>query len=451
MKDQLELADLEVDIFKVCTLDKGFLINVISNLEPGYFQSNLLSKIFIIFKTYYKKFQQIPTQKIIEAQLLKSGETRDRISLYIDRIFNLNMKLDSSEVLYIKSEIETFTKHAKMKSAIFKAAELLDDGNFEEIVSEIKDALIINNTQHLGFDIFDVDARYESIRKNLENKFSSGFAKIDKVLMGGWTKKEIYAFQAPPGVGKSIWLVNCGFKALCNKLNVVHYSMEMSEDRLGMRYDAVASKIGFKDLIDSPDEIKKAYESVKNATKTHLKIREFPTSVASIYDIEAHLENLKLYEEFIPDMVIVDYGDIMKSTRNSANAYEEQGWIFRELRALAVKRDIIVLTATQSRRDALAADGSTKDVIGMDQVADSMEKNRILDVLFSVTQSRAEKTDGTIKLWVAKNRNGTANEELSFKINYKTLKISEMRLGKEVNSINDDEENNDEDDLNDLV
>jgi replicative DNA helicase len=160
-------------------------------------------------------------------------------------------------------------------------------------------------------------------------------------------------------------------------------------------------------------------------------LKEFPTSMASVLDIEAHLDNLKTFHNFEPDMLIIDYGDIMKSTRNTKNTYEEQGWIFRELRGLAIKRNVVVLTATQTTRDSLSSDGGTAEIIGMDKAADSMEKNRILDVLFSITQSMKDKDEGVINLWVAKNRNGQSSKFLEFMINYKNFQIKEQAaLGK---------------------
>jgi hypothetical protein len=228
----------------------------------------------------------------------------------------------------------------------------------------------------------------------------------------------------------TIWLVNLGFNIFRQGYNTVHYSMEMGEERLGLRYDGIASGITINSLMrmEGIEDVKKAYEKMKKVTKTHLKMKEFPTGAASVYDLEAHLDELELYHEFKPDAVIVDYGDIMKSTRNTKSTYEEQGWIFRELRALAIKRDVAVITATQSRRDALHDDGGTKDIIGMDQVADSMEKNRILDLLFSVQQSREEKDEGKINLWIAKNRNGESNKRLEFLINYRIMKVSEIQV-----------------------
>ena len=64
---------------------------------------------------------------------------------------------------------------------------------------------------------------------------------------------------------------------------------------------------------------------IRKITKSRLKMKEFPTGLASILDIEAHLESMKLYEDFDPDVIIADYGDIMRSTRKTGSAYEEQG------------------------------------------------------------------------------------------------------------------------------
>jgi hypothetical protein len=58
-----------------------------------------------------------------------------------------------------------------------------------------------------------------------------------------------------------------------------------------------------------------------------------------------------------------------------------------------------------------------------------MEKNRIIDVLFTITQTRSEKDNGQINLYAAKNRNGESNVYAQFNINYGNMKITEALLG----------------------
>lgn len=294
-------------------------------------------------------------------------------------------------------------------------------------------------TKNGWFD--ETNARYWTFAENLnigdEIYTKNGWEKIVKCKFNGKYSKmydlqvvDNHSYYADDIHGhNTIWLVNLGFNFLKNGYNVVHYSMEMSEERLGQRYDAVATSIETNKLIDNIDEVKKKYNIIKKATTGKLKLKEYPTAVASVNDIEAHLDELKTYEDFEPDVIIVDYGDIMRASRNTKNLYEEQGWIFRELRGLAVKRNVSVVTATQSNRSSLKEDGGTSDVIGMDKVADSMEKNRILDGLFSVVQSVHDKEEGKINLWVAKNRNGEASKILEFLINYRTMQVREAAIG----------------------
>ena len=440
LEDKIDLGNLEVDIFRLGNIDRSFMVKVLGNLHKDYFETTIIQKTFLIYSSFFNKFNKLPTKNILEKQLEKMGEDKNKIELTLNRIFDDVGVINDAEKDYILAETIQFAKRSRMKNAILESLDLLDQNNFEEITSRVKDALLFNLDVDKGIDLYDVDERYLRLHNSLLNKMPSGYSQLDDVLGGGWAKKELYCFLGPPGIGKSIFLPNIGVKCLMNGYNVVHYSLEMSEDRYGMRYDAIASSITHGELTKKPDEIKKKYDIYKKATKSRLKIKEFPTSMASVLDIEAHLEQLKLYDDFTPDVIIVDYGDIMRSTRKTAGAYEEQGWIFRELRGLAAKYNIVVITATQSRRDALTADGGTKDIIGMDQTADSMEKNRIIDALFAITQSRTEKEEQVINLWVAKNRNGKASQTLKFKINYSNFQIKEVKLGITTGKNEDDED-----------
>ena len=431
MNDKLELGDLEIDIFKMMHLDRSFAILMVDHLKDSYFDSAILGKVFKIYEQFFKKHNKLPNRDIVESIISQLGIDKKKTDPYFDQIFlpKDQIDIDVAEKDYVVDEVIKFAKRARMVEAINQSIDLIEKDEFDKIVSIMKDALIFNLDINLGFDLYDVDARYQKIAESLANKITTGYAQIDKVLGGGWAKRELYCVMGPPGFGKSIFLPNFGIKALLNGLNVVHYTLEMSEERLGMRYDAIATGMVMKELDAHPDEIKRKYDTIKKITKSKLKIKEFPTGMASVLDLESHLENLKLHEDFIPDVIIVDYGDIMRSSHKAANLYEEQGWVFRELRGLAVKKDAVLITATQANRDSLSNDGATKEIIGMQNTADSMEKNRIIDVLFTITQTKSEKDNGQINLYAAKNRNGESNVYAQFNINYSNMQIKEALLG----------------------
>ena len=435
MQTKLELGDLELDIFRVSNQDRSFLIKMIGNLNSDFFESTSLSKVFTIYKKFFNAYNKAPTEKILKENLPKLGETDEKTEFICSKIFDISVPVQTVEKEYILDQVIKLSKKKRILDAIYKSTDIisdkkeLDDKDLEEIVNEFRDAAKFSIDTDLGTDLYDVDGRYNSLMTELQDKIPTGYAQLDSVLGGGWSKKEIVCILGAPGFGKSIFLCNFGFHCLRNGKNVVHYSMEMSEARVGQRYDSIVSNIFTKQLTDSRDEIKESYDTLRKITKTRLRIKEFPTGMASVLDLEAHMEELKLHEDFVPDVVIVDYGDIMRSTRKTNNNYEEQGWIYRELRGLAVKRNISVITASQATRDSLKGDGGSAENIGMDKMADSMEKNRILDALFSIVQTKREKEDGVVNLWTAKNRNGEAAKTLQFKINYKNFKITESLLG----------------------
>ena len=54
----------------------------------------------------------------------------------------------------------------------------------------------------------------KKIAESIENKVTTGYAQLDKILGNGWAKRELYCVMGPPGFGKSIFLPNFGIKAL---------------------------------------------------------------------------------------------------------------------------------------------------------------------------------------------------------------------------------------------
>lgn len=431
--EKIEIAEHEFNILLYMKYDKGFCAKMCSCLRKKHFTSNLMGTMFQIARHFFQTFSEFPSKTTLSGHLNKAGENPDKFMPFLDALDNEEAyaELSKSDKKFIETTVVDFAKHAKMKEAILESYDLLAENKFGEINAKIQDALKFNIDVDLGVDLFDIDERYLRLEKSIEEKISTGFTNFDEKLGGGWCRKEIYCVLGPPGMGKSIFLPNFGARALKDGFNVVHYSLEMAEERVGLRYDGAISTIELRHLHDRIDEVKRKYDIhyptwrlAPEKQTARLKIKEFPTGGASVLDIESHLEQLRTYEGFVPDVMIVDYGDIMKSARKTSNTYEEQGWIFRELRGLAIEYNCVVITATQARRDAVDVKGGTKAQVGMDQVADSMEKVRILDGLFSIVQSVPEKAQGKIKLYFAKNRNGPSGITITFNINYNNMLLT---------------------------
>lgn len=195
----------------------------------------------------------------------------------------------------------------------------------------------------------------------------------------------------------SHFLVNAGATALLAGKNVLHYTLELSETAVGVRYDSNLCNIDSGDVIVNKELILKQYSEAKMG---RLIIKEFPTSTATIYTIRAHVERLSL-KGFNPDVIIIDYADIMRSTRQYDSLRYELKLIYEELRGFAVEKNVPIVTASQSNKE-----GASAEVIDMTNMSEAYGKAAVCDVILSISRRIHEKASGGGRLYVCKNRAG---------------------------------------------
>ena len=204
MNEKLELGDLEIDIFKMMHLDRSFAVMMVDHLKKDYFESIVLGKVFAVYQQFFQKHNKLPNRAVVEDLTIRMGIDKKKTDPYYDQIFipKDQIDIDIAEKDYVTEEVIKFAKRARMVEAINESINLIEKDDFDRIVSLMKDALIFNLDVNLGFDLYDVDARYAKIAESLENKISTGYGQLDKILGGGWAKRELYCVMSPPGFGK---------------------------------------------------------------------------------------------------------------------------------------------------------------------------------------------------------------------------------------------------------
>lgn len=153
---------------------------------------------------------------------------------------------------------------------------------------------------------------------------------------------------------------------------------------------------------------------------SELMIKEFPTGQASINTIRNLLVQLKNYNEFEPDVLIVDYLELLRPTREIQQEYHAQQKIAEELRGVAMEYGILVWTATQTNRQ-----GRMVKVITDAELGDSYGKIRTCDFAISLNQSEEEFDEGKMRAYVIKSRNGRPRFSVPMKVDYNVLRMEE--------------------------
>jgi replicative DNA helicase len=191
-------------------------------------------------------------------------------------------------------------------------------------------------------------------------------------------------------------MVHLGSEALKLGKTVVHYTLELSDTVTGSRYDSCITRVPLGDLIYSKEIV---IDKIKDVAGK-LIIKEYPTKSASTQTIKSHIEKLKK-KGIYPDMIIVDYADLLRPVRNTSEKRHDLENIYEELRGIAQINNCVVVTASQTNRSGLNA-----EVITMESISEAFNKCFVADFIFSLSRTATDKQSNKGRIFIAKNRNG---------------------------------------------
>ena len=125
--------------------------------------------------------------------------------------------------------------------------------------------------------------------------------------------------------------------------------MELQDTVVGNRYDSCISGVPLADLFHNKQQVLYKIKDIPG----QLIIKEYPTKSASTETIKQHIERLKK-RGIEPDMVIVDYADLLRPVRTTAEKRFDLENTYEELRAIAQIYKCPVWTASH-RQTALVS------------------------------------------------------------------------------------------------
>jgi len=375
--------------------DRPFCDQIEEVLSIEFLELSYLQVFTKMIFNYRVKYGTHPSYEIA-ATMLKSdlrGENeavKKQVRDYFTRIMSGEVK--GTE--YIKDRSLDFCRKQVLKGAMMKSIGLLKSSSFDEIQKIIDDALKLGTDNNFGHDFLkDFEQRF--LVKN-RDPVTTGWKRIDEICKGGLGKRELGVVIAPTGAGKSMVLCHLGTRALQEGKTVIHYTLELADSVVGTRYDCCLTGVSLRDHRINKEKIFDVVSEVDG----HLIIKEYPTKSASTNTIKTHIEKLRK-RGIEPDMIIVDYADLLRPIRSSSEKRHELENIYEELRAIAQVYDCPLWTASQTNRSGLNA-----EVITMEAISEAFNKCFVADFICSLSRTVQDKNANTGRVFIAKNRNG---------------------------------------------
>ena len=373
--------------------DKKFIQTISDILNPSMFDSDSNKWLVKMIKDYFYEYKKQPTLEVIKYKIeeldndvLKSG--------VVEKLRDTWKTVESTDLEFVQKQTLDFCKNQPLKTAILESVDLLENKDYDGIKSIIDEAMKAGTTKDLGHDyILSFDARLEEATRKTVN---TPWDVITDIMDGGLGAGELGVIVAPAGIGKSWTLQALGAGVLKENKTIVHYTLELNENYVGLRYDSIFSGVTTANIKYHKEEVKKKIDRLKGK----LLIKYFPTKSATVQTIGAHLKQIELNGNK-PDMVLVDYADILMPTGNFREKRHALGNIYEDLRGLAGELEIPIWTASQANRSALE-----EDVIGADKVAEDYSKVMTADFVMSMSRKVEDKIANTGRFHVIKNRFG---------------------------------------------
>ncbi len=393
--------------------DKDLFARCQNIVKPEFFNQKY-RKAVDLFISHSAKHNAIPTPEQVSAA---AGVSLELIP---------NVTVDHHN--WFMNEFETFCRHKALEKAIIESTDLLEKQDYGTVENKIKDASQVALVKDLGLDYFENPKERLEWIKNQAGATSTGWKGIDQKLYGGLNRGEMTIFAGGSGAGKSLFLQNFAVNWVLAGMNVVYISLELSEQLISMRLDAMVSGFGTKEIMRNMDDVDlKVRMKAKGAGK--LRVKQLPNGI-NANDIRAFLREYELQEGEKVDCLLVDYLDLMMpiSQRVSGgDLFIKDKYVSEELRNLAVERDLLFVTASQLNRGAV-------EEIEFDHhhIAGGISKIQTADNVVGIFTSNAMREKGRYQIQFMKTRSSSGvGTKVDLRFDPDTLRIEDLQEGDE--------------------
>ena len=378
------LTSIESNIIKGLIHNETYTRKVLPYVKDTYFETAVGRTYFELCKEYFSKYNTCPTKDSLQVSIEQlqglSEDEYQSVGQYFDSLFEET----KTQTEWLTDTTEKWCQERAVYLALLESISIHDgksDTTRDSIPSLLTEALAVSFDPHVGHDYLnDYKKRYDFYHLK-EERIPIGLDYFDKITKGGIPNKTLNIALAGTGVGKSLFMCSFASSALLQGKNVLYITLEMAEERIAERIDANLLNVNIQDIVDVPRPIfENKVTSIQKKTQGELYIKEYPTASAHSGHFDALIKELQLKKDFNPDIIFIDYLNICSSSRyragSNVNSYTVVKAIAEELRGLAVKYNVPIVSATQTTRSGFGSSDvsltDTSESFGLPATADLM-------------------------------------------------------------------------------
>lgn len=415
----------QMALFRLLLEDGGFAYALRNYLKPHFFEHGVLVWGYSLAQRYFETYGAMPSLSVLRNEVRR---LEPQLQMLYGGALEQVANTPISDEGWLKDNVLEFVKRNVFVENFLSSRDLYNQGKTTEAYDRM--AAAMDEVGRVAWELVDREWHYENLRRrHIErsnwaeagNEVPTLIPRLDDVLQGGLSKGELGIWVAYYKTGKSTMLLNLGLRATrAAQMKTVHFVLEGSKKQVAAKYDAAFAELRYWDVKrgyiteEAIEELEYNYSMLKQT----LVLRGFTDRWdVTAKDLEAEIKELEAYYRFKPDLLIVDYGDLMHGHRGRYKSeYEDQRDAFRDLKTLA-NRGYACWTASQAQRPKADAENKPH-VIRARQIADCIAKVHIADFLGSLNATEDEKDRGELRVYADLYRDNEAGKLIKLKTDF---------------------------------
>jgi len=463
---QLDM-NLEKQILTRMITSTQFLRDINDFIQEEYFTTKYIQTVATWILEYFEEFEMSPNGAIKDIFEQKSILMEDSEAEMLRMLLSNMSDIDDAEEKsddheYITSRTLEYCKKRELELTAGNIKYYLEQNDVVNAEKELLQFRTVTATVSECVDVFDEEVVRRAFQEQKEGLLQLTGALGD--FLGAFHRSWLVVFSGAYKRGKTWWLLDVYINAALSDLNVIMFSLEMTQDNLmerilhrvtGCADEASTQRIPVVDCLlnqkgectrpeycgtfvplfvegeELLDEAVDGYvvctacRDTENAEffqptvwyenhdyqamtermavdkanalsqqyANRCKLKTYPRFSANIADIKRDLSVLETTQNFIPDVIIIDYADILKPESNNSNGIQKEDETWIALSQLAGERKALVLTATQ-----LTKDGQDAKTVSVAHTARWSGKLGHVDAILGINQTPKEKDKGVQRI-----------------------------------------------------
>lgn len=430
MAGEIEKVDISVEsrILGNLITSTELLGKVRSIIDPALFESPISRIVGQWVLDYFDRLGSAPEKAVSDIYIARQSELKEAdANLVYGFLKNCSASWKPSNVQYAEKMASDFFQRRSLDRLIESLKTKASTGNVDgaqRLIAEYVKPEVIHSK---SIDLLHEVAPIQHAFQNEDEELFSLHGGLNKLVGGPLCRGELVAFLAPPKSGKTWWMIDTADTAMTRGQKVLFISLEMTEDQMTRRFwqalsgcsrfgeDAPGSAFQYNgnkwDLVlgsrpttkvdTSAEAIKKVQETYRSVTEGKLKFRCYPTGSLTLSKLRSELKLLEVFENFVPDVIVLDYADIMclppgKEKRHQLDA------LWMGLRGITTEMNNLIVTASQTGRETV---GGKRDA-DESNIAEAVSKLNHVTRMITINRSKEDKRMGIYRMSCQTMRDG---------------------------------------------